>query len=149
MKRSIHLFFYTITAALFLATGAMAQTGLVPDQNPDYMMARDKYMKVSDSLINFHSITVQETYKAVDFLADRREARDQRRAFRQQLRMERVRYGGYYYNDYSSPYYYNNFPYYDGYRSYRYGRGWNRNYNFYRNALPLAVTLGTLGWWCR
>lgn len=152
MKRRIHLFFYTITASLFLATGAMAQTGLAADQNPNYMIGRDKYMGLADSLNAFHSTTVQDTYKAIDWLADRREAREQRRAFRRELRMERARNGGYYYyDDYYTPYYYNNYRYNNNYRGYRYGRGWNSwNSNFYRNTLPLALTLGTIGWmWCR
>jgi hypothetical protein len=149
MKKSIHSYFLLITA-FFLATGAVAQTGgLAPDQNPNYMIARDKYITIADSVIAFHGTTIQDTYKAIDFLVDRREAREQRRLFRQNLRMERVRYGGYYYDDYNTPYYYNNFPYYNGYRNYRYGRGWNGN-NFYRNSLPIALTIGSLGWWwCR
>lgn len=152
MKRSIHSCFLLITT-LFLATGAMAQTGgLAPDQNPNYMIARDRYMSIKDSVINFQGTTIQDTYKAIDFLQDRREAREQRRLFRQNLRMERVRYGGYggyNYYDNNTPYYYNNYPYYNGYRSYRYGRGWNGN-SYYRNSLPIALTLGSLGWWwCR
>jgi hypothetical protein len=149
MKKSIHSYFLLKTSFL-LATGAMAQTGgLAPDQNPNYMVARDRYMSIKDSVINFQGTTLQDTYKAIDFLQDRREAREQRRLFRQNLRMERVRYGGYYYDDYNTPYYYNNYPYYNGYRSYRYGRGWNGN-SYYRNALPIAITLGSLGWWwCR
>jgi hypothetical protein len=145
MKRRIHLFFFFITAAI----GASAQTGLVANQNPNYMIARDKYMKVADSINAYHSTTVQDTYNSIDFLEDRREAREQRRAFRRELRMERARYGGYSYdNDYYTPYYYNNNRYYNNYRGYRYGRGWNSwNGNFYRNTLPLAVTLGTIGWW--
>lgn len=148
MKKSIHSYFLLITV-FFLATGAMAQTGgLVPDQNPNYMVSRDRYLSIKDSVINFQGTTIQDTYKAIDFLQDRREAREQRRLFRQNLRMERVRYGGYDYYDYNTPYY-NNYPYYNGHRSYRYGRGWNGNF-YYRNSLPIAVTVGSLGWWwCR
>lgn len=151
MKRRIHLFLFLVITASFLTTGTMAQTGLAPDQNPNYMISQNKYMGIADSINTWHSTTIQDTYKAIDFLADRREAREQRRAFRQQLRLERIRYGGYgYYNDFNNfnaPYYYNNFPYYNGIRSYR--RGWNGNF-FYRNSLPLAVTLGSAAWWwCR
>jgi len=146
MKKSIHSYFLLVTAFL-LATGAMAQTGgLAPGQNPNYMIARDKYITIADSVIAFHSTTIQDTYKAIDFLQDRRDARDQRRLFRQNLRMERARYGGYNYYDYNTPYYYNNFPYYNGIRRNRYGRGWYDNYN-YRVSLPIAITLGALGWW--
>ena len=147
MKKSIHLFFFLIIAVI----GATAQTGLAPDQNPNYMVSRDKYMKLADSVNAYHSTTVQDTYDAIEWVDDRREAREQRRAFRRELRLERARYGGYYYNDYDdyySPYYYNNYNSYNNYRYYRYNRGWGNN--FYRNTLPLAVTLGTLGWlWCR
>jgi hypothetical protein len=144
MKISIHLFFFLIVATV----GANAQTGLAADQNPNYMISRDKYMQLADSVNAYHSTTIQDTYKAIDFLADRREARDQRRAWRHELRMERARYGGYYYDDYSTPYYYNNYSPYNNYRYYRSNRGWGGN--FYRNTLPLAVTLGTIGWWwCR
>jgi len=145
MKRSIHRLFFLAITALFITTGSIAQTGLADDQNPNYRESRDKYMNLADSLNAYHSTTVQETYDAIDFLEDRREAREQRRAFRRELRLERARYGGYYYDDYYTPYY-NNYPTYN-YRSYRYGRGWNGNY--YRTALPLAITLGTIGWLCR
>src|SRR5689334_22377578 len=108
MKRSIHLFFFLIIATF----GAGAQD-LVANQNPNYQVSRDKYMQIADSVNAYHSTTVQDTYKAIDFLADRREAREQRRAWRHELRMERARYGGYYYgyDDYYTPYYnnYNNY----------------------------------------
>lgn len=152
MKRSIHLFFYLLTTGLLLATGTMAQTGLAPNQNPNYMLSRDKYMAVADSINAYHGITVQDTYNSIDFLEDRREARDQRRAFRRELRLIRAQNAGYYYDDYYSPYNYNYNNYYPIYnnRSYRYGRGWNSyNYN-YRRTVPLAITLGSLAWWmCR
>jgi hypothetical protein len=145
MKRSIHVFFFLLVAA----TGASAQTGLAADQNPNYMVSRDKYMQLADSVNAYHSTTVQDTYNAIEWIEDRREAREQRREFRRQIRMERARYGGYYYDDYYTPYYYNNYnSWNNNYRYNRYDRGWNSN--FYRNTLPLAVTLGTLGWlWCR
>ena len=147
MKRSIHLFFFLIIATI----GADAQE-LAPNQNPNYMVSRDKYMQLADSVNAYHSTTVQDTYRAIDYLVDRREARQQRREWRHELRMERARYGGYYYDDNYSPYYYNNYnnyyPNYNNYRYYRYDRG--RYSNFYRNTLPLALTLGTIGWlWCR
>lgn len=149
MKQNLHSCFLLITA-FFLATGAIAQSGgLAPDQNPNYMIARDKYLTIADSVIAFHGTTIQDTYKAIDYFGDRRAAREQRLLFRRALRMERARHGDYYYDDYYTPYNYNynNYPYYNGYRSYRYGR-WNGNY-FLRNTLPLALTLGTLAWWCR
>lgn len=148
MKRSI-LFTLLITAF----TGAFAQTGLAPDQNPNFYQSRDKYMRLADSLTSYHSTTVHDTYDAIDYLEDKREAREQRRQFRRELRMERARNGGYYYYDnYYTPYYYNNYTPYRSYRYYRYNRGWYGS-NFYNNTLPLAATLaaiGTIGWlWSR
>lgn len=151
MKKRLHSFLYITIGSLLLNTAAIAQTGLAPDQNPNFMESQNKYMYLADSLNAFHSTTIQDTYKAIDFLADKREARAERRAFRRELRMARALYGGYYYdryyyNDYYTPYYYNN--YYPYYSRRHYYSGWNGN--FYRNALPLAVTLGTIGWWlCR
>jgi hypothetical protein len=148
MKRSIHLFFYLLSAGLFLATGTNAQTGLAPDQNPNYMISRDKYIHLADSITAYHSTTIQDTYKAIDWMEYKREAREQRRAFRRDLRMERARNIGYYPDYYSPVYDYNYYPY-NRYRNYGYyGRGGNGN--FYRHTLPLAITLGAAAWWlCR
>lgn len=147
MKRSIHLFFYLLSAGLFLVTGTNAQTGLAPDQNPNYMISRDKYLHLADSITAYHSTTIQDTYKAIDWMEYRREARESRRQFRRDLRMERARNYGYY--NYDPIYDYNYYPYYNRYRNYRnygyYGRGYNGN--FYRHTVPLAVTIGALAWW--
>jgi hypothetical protein len=148
MKRRIHLFFYLLSAGLFLTSGTNAQTGLAPDQNPNYMVSRDKYIQLSDSLTAYQSTTIQDTYKAIDWMQFRRDARAERRAFRRELRLERARYGGYYYDNYYPVYDYNyyNYPNYRRYGNYGYyGRGWGNN--FYRNAVPLALTAGALAWW--
>jgi len=147
MKRHLLLFFF-ITAF----TGAFAQTGLAPDQNPNYNASRDKYMRLADSITSLQGTTYQDTYRAIDYLEDKRKAREQRRQFRRELRMERARNAGYYYyEDYYTPYNYNYYPY-RSYRYYRYNRGWYGGY-YYNNTLPLAATLatlGTIGWlWCR
>src|SRR5690606_10954389 len=112
---------------------------------PNYAVSRDKYMKMADSINAWHGTTAQETYRAIDYLEDKREAREQRRAFRQELRMERARRGYYYYGNYYNyyrPYYYHRYPRY--YSSYGYSHNWDA---YYRYGLPLAVTLGW--WWCR
>ena len=115
---------------------------LVEDQNPNYMISQAKYEGMADSLNALHGTTPQETYKAIDWMADRQEAREQRRAFRRQLRLERAKYGWYYYNDYNNYYpgysgNYNNYYHpYHNYRSY-----WNNNY---WSLVPLAATVGWL-----
>jgi hypothetical protein len=112
MKKNLLSLFTVIACSLV----AHAQTGLVPDQNPNYAVSRDKYMKLADSVNQFHSTTLQNTYEANDWMANREKARTDRREFRQQLRLERARWDGYDYR-------------HDGYYSYPYP---NRNdyYNY-------------------
>ena len=99
MKKNLLFLAVTITAC-FCSYIVTAQTNLAPDQNPNYAVSRAKYMQIADSLNEWHSTTQQENYKAIDWLADRREARADRREFRRQLRMERARWSDYgYYND--------------------------------------------------
>jgi len=110
-----------ITAGLF----AEAQE-LLPNQNPNYAQSRDKYMKIADSLTQTQSTTSQETYKAIDYLADKAEEREKRREARR---------AAHYYNTYY-PY---DYPY--SYRySYRYGR-----YPSYYRSWDNPVTWGTVG----
>jgi len=147
MKRNVLYNLLLLPLAMLVATWGMSQS-LVADQNPDYMISQAKYTAMADSLNSLHGTTPQETYKAIDWLADRRAAREQRRAFRRELRMERARNGWYYYNDYnyyprySGRYYYNNYhPYHS---SYYYRPGWTRN--DYWGLVPLAATAATVGW---
>lgn len=137
MKISIHRSLLTLAVMLF-AGAVMAQTTLAPDQNPDFAISRAKYMKTADSINTWQGTTAQETYKAIDYLADKAEARANRRAFRQQLRLERARYG------YSS---------YDWYNSLNYGNGWGNYNNYYspyryNRRSNFSWNLG-LGWWWR
>lgn len=98
-----------LISAWLIGNAASAQT-LAPDQNPDYAVSRDKYMKIADSVNAWHSTTVQDTYKAIDFMADRQEARAERRKFRRDLRLHRANWYGYYNNyDYNGYYYRNNY----------------------------------------
>src|SRR5687767_7841290 len=79
-----------------------AQNSLAPDQNPNYMVSQARYMKMADSINSWHGTTPQETYKAIDYLEDKRELRATRKAWRRELRMERARSGNWYngyYND--------------------------------------------------
>lgn len=123
---------------LLLTTGFVsslqAQTELAANQNPNYEVSRSKYMKLADSINTWHSTTTQETYKAIDYMADRKEARDERRAFRRQLRLERnTWYGDYYYPTYGNRWLY---PQYNNWGR----RNW-RNNSFYINPWGLGY------WW--
>ena len=99
---------------------AAAQTNLAPDQNPNYQASRDKYMLMADSINAWHSTTPQQTYKAIDYLADKQAAKDQRRAFRQELRLERARNSrNYGYRNYYYPYTHARYSYYPRYNAWR------------------------------
>jgi hypothetical protein len=145
MKKGI---LFTASLLVILALAATAQTSLAPDQNPNYMVSQARYMKMADSVNSWHSTTPQETYKAIDYLEDKREARANRKAWRRELRMERARNSGWYNNGYYNDYYY---PYNNNYnRGSYYSRPWGyrNNWNNYLwNSLPLAATVGL--WWCR
>lgn len=141
----------SLLTALILLTGSIpgvfgqAQPALAPDQNPNFAVSRDKYMKIADSLNTWHSTTFQENYRAIDWIADRQQARADRREFRRQLRLETARwYGDYYYDDY----YYN--PY-RGYRNRHYNNRYYDNYN-HRNrhrGNHFYISPWGLGYWWR
>jgi len=134
---------YLLSMLLICLAGisAVAQTGLAPDQNPNYAVSRDKYLKLADSLNEWHSTTIQDTYNAIDWLADRKEARLERRELRQQVRLERARWGSYNYYDGNN--------YYPSYRNswgnyndrYYYNNGYYRRNN--------SLNLWGLGYWWR
>ena len=137
MKKNLPLFIST--AAVFFCTyiAAVAQTELAPNQNPNYAISRAKYMQIADSLNEWHSTTQQEIYKAIDWLADMKEARADRRELISQLRMERSRNGSY--NDrYYYPY---NYYYRNNNNFYRYNN-WRRNRSF-----GFYPSLGLNFWW--
>jgi hypothetical protein len=147
MKKTLHFLLLGILVVVAANTGN-AQSNLAPDQNPNYSASRDKYLKMADSINAWHGTTPQETYKAIDYLEDKRLAKEARIAYRRELRLERARNGygwgnsyygndGYYnsYNNYIPSYNYN-------YGSYRYGnRGYHRN-NFTWNVLPWVLAAG-------
>ena len=128
MKKYLHSF-VLLAVAFFTANLAFGQSALAPDQNPNYEISRDKYIKMADSLNEWHSTTQQNTYKAIDFMADRQEAKADRRQFRRDLRLERARYG-YNYSYYPS---YGNYYYPRTQYSYYYGNRYRhqRSYNNY------------------
>ena len=135
---------YTFGIVASLSTSAFAQTELVADQNPNFQKSQDKYTKIADSVNKWHSTTLQETYKAIDYLEDKRIAKEKRQAFRRELKLARAMRGDRYY--YYSPYQ-SNQPYYryrSYYNPYRNRYGFN-NHHLY-NTIPLAVGLA---FWCR
>lgn len=150
MKANLPYSLLLLPLALLSATVGRSQTD--SDQNPNYLVSEAKYSKMADSLNSLHGTTPQETYKAIDWMAARQERRDQRRAFRRELRLERARYGwyyngyGYYYPGYGNYYpgYSNYYPVYSSnyyYHRYHYYSSYNRDY---WNLVPLAATVGWL-----
>jgi hypothetical protein len=134
-------FVFPLLAAMMFSNAAFAQHEIFPDQNPAYQQSRSRYMSVADSVNSWHSTTSQETYRAIDYLADRKEAREMRQAYRRELRLERASNFNGWYNDYSfyPSYrngYYNNYNYNSSYyrRSYR--------NNHFRIVAPFAFGLG-------
>jgi hypothetical protein len=147
MKRTVLYNLLLLPLTMLIATWGMSQS-LAPDQNPDYMVSQSRYMGMADSLTSTHGETIQETYKAIDWMADRQQRRDDRRAFRRQLRLERARYG-WSYNDYSN--YNPTYSYYPRYSG-NYWYNYQPYHNYYRsrwnnwNLVPLAATAATVGW---
>ena len=147
MKRTVLYNLLLLPLSMLIATWGMSQS-LAPDQNPDYMVSQAKYMGMADSINSMHGETIQETYKAIDWMADRQQRREDRRAFRRQLRLERAKYG-WYYNDYSN--YYPTYSYYPRYSG-NYWYNYNPYHNYYRprwnnwNLVPLAATAAKVGW---
>ncbi|HEY1113973.1 MAG TPA: hypothetical protein VGE66_10440 [Chitinophagaceae bacterium] len=116
--KTLYLSLAILLAALAPAAQADAQA-LLPNQNPNYAVSRDKYMGLADSLTRLHGTTQHDTYAAPDWYEQKLQRRDDRREFRQQLRLERARY----HRGYSD--YYGYQPYrYDGHRHQRYYRPW-------------------------
>lgn len=128
-----------LTASLIVATVLTGTAqNLAPDQNPSFMVSQARYMQMADSINSWHGTTLQETYKAIDYLEDKRELRANRKAWRRELRMERARNSGWY-NGYYNDYYY---PY-NSYNRPLGGTGWG---NYLWSTLPLAASIA---FWCR
>jgi hypothetical protein len=83
-----------ILAATTLPAFSQEKTG---DQNLWYQESRQHYMLVADSLTQSQSTTLQQTYKAYDFLQLKQEKKDQRREWRQQNRAQRAAFGDIHY----------------------------------------------------
>jgi hypothetical protein len=76
----------------------------------------DYYMKQKDELQKTMNTTVQNTYKAFDWYQNKLDRKQQRRDFRQQIRLARA----------SSPSFYN-YPHFAN--SNRWNRNWNNDCN--------------------
>jgi lipopolysaccharide export LptBFGC system permease protein LptF len=86
------------------------------DQNPNYQKSMDYYMKQKDELQQTMNTTVQNTYKAFDWYQNKLDKKQQRRDYRQQVRLTRASAPSFYY-----------YPHYTSYN--RYHRNWNYHYN--------------------
>ncbi|WP_029209631.1 hypothetical protein [Aquimarina agarilytica] len=122
----------------FCILSAQDSKPLVEDQNPNYKVAMDKYMESPKEYTLLQSTTVQETYKAIDPLEEKRELRSQRRQFsaqrpywRHQRRLERIK-NTRYYESYDNGFFNNRGFYNYGYRNNNFiGRNQRfRNYNY-------------------
>ncbi|RYY61200.1 MAG: hypothetical protein EOO05_07235 [Chitinophagaceae bacterium] len=128
MKKFIPL--SLVLLLLFAVTSTVsAQETLAPDQNPAYAVSRARYMNMADSINEWHGITIDNTYKAIDWMEARKEARAERRAYRRQLNLQRVNWDYGYYDSYRYGNYYPAYPnYYGGFRNYH-----RRSNSFYLN----------------
>jgi len=108
MKSMIILTFLLV----FTSFGYGQQNKILPDQNPRFHISLDRYLNEKNTYVLLQGTTLQETYKAIDPLEDKREQRAFRRKlknfrplWRHQRRIERIRnsryynFGGYYWND--------------------------------------------------
>lgn len=85
--------------------------GELSDQNPNHKKAYLAYKTKADSTSNLQSVTVQDTYKAVDEWQDKKDWREFKKKERFKARMYRYKYGRRY-DDYRTyrrypPYRYN------------------------------------------
>ncbi len=109
------------------------------DQNPNAAKSLEKYRKKNDDgLATANGTTIQDTYKAFDWMQWKQEQRTLARARRYQLRMARIQRYGYRYPNYYNKGYYNN---YNGYNAYN---GYN-TYNGYGILQPATSFLFGLG----
>ncbi len=132
MIRKLH-FLYLVLFSAYLPAAAQSNS-LLPDQNPNFEISRTKYMQMADSINKWHATTQQNTYSAPDWYERKIESRNQRRAFRRELRLERARNNSYY-----------NYPNYGYDNSWGGGGRWGNRllYPIYDITLPLLL----YSWW--
>ena len=130
--RTTILFFLV---AIFSST--QAQTQLVVDQNPNYLVGQQKYLQLNDSMQAYMNVTEQNTYKAYDWYEAKMERKQNRINTRKQARINRslYSYDNWNNNGYNNNYYNNN--------NYRNRNRWNNNYGYY----PSSIGYRTGNWW--
>jgi hypothetical protein len=117
------LFFFTT-----VVFNANAQSQLVPDQNPNYIVSQHHYTRILDSLQITMNTTVQDTYKAYDWYEAKLEKKQNRINTRYQARLIRAENSNYNYN---------------------YGYNYNNNWGWgYQRFFP-SIAYRTGNWWFR
>jgi hypothetical protein len=133
-----------ILLLIAITLGFAVQAQEVADQNPNYRQSRDYYMQQKNDYVANQGTTVQETYKAIDELEEKRLLRQRRREIRverpirrHERRMARIKnrrffndrryWNDYYYNDFYG-HRYNRFPRINGFstRPFFFNRNFNR-----------------------
>ncbi len=130
-----------IFSFLFLQANLWGQQTEPSDQNPNYRRSLEKYQTIKDSLLQNMGETIQDTYKAIDPIQDKIDAREARRAFRRDLRLERARAPRVFIDRGWNNWGYD--PYGFGFNRWnrwnRWGNNWNNNFyggsrfNYFRN----------------
>ena len=118
-----HLFYIAVLCVLPFIAYSQEQTS---EQNPRHKESLDRYIKLIDSLTMWQGVTIQNTYKAYDWREAREERRKQRREWRHQERLTRIRYNDYYRWDNDFYYWPNYYPYSNGYYPNLYNNRWKR-----------------------
>ena len=124
--------------ALFITSILSAQQNrekLDFDQNPNYKVSQDNYLETASNYTSLEGTTVQQTYKAIDPLEEKRERkalkkkyRAERSKWRHEERMEKYKNG--YVEYYEVPRYSLNFNW--GWNSWgRHHNPFHSNYGFY------------------
>ena len=121
MKKLIYV---AVLLALPFITLAQIKYSGNDDQNSRYRESQERYSKMTDSLVQWHGMTLQQTYKAYDWYEARQARRQQRREWRHERIMTHGYNNGFYYNGYY-PYGYDNYRYNNYYPSINYGQPWN------------------------
>jgi|GEM_PF-462356 len=160
------ILYITIFTAGFSVFAQQDNLALEADQNPNYEISQNKY---TDSIQKSHTLlqgtTLQDTYRAIDPLEEKRELKSLRRQhraqrpyWRHQRRLERIRNTQYFENNTWGWGNNLNNNFYSGFNNFHnrrfnnfYKRGFNtrhrrniRNYSFGYNALSLGVLAACL-----
>ena len=106
------------------------------DQNPNYQISQQKYMKESPKYVALQGTTLQQTYKAIDPLEEKRELK----ALKKRYRAERLKWR---HEERMEKYKNGYVEYYDVPRSsINFGWGWNNWNNWGRYYSPFSFNYG-------